>query len=89
MHLEELIGASHFTGNGVFRLAFNPSDPRYRDHYSGWYWEVQQSGKTLKRSMSLGEDSLNLKTATDDESAFMNSQAQKVKASCTCGTNGD
>jgi len=60
MHLEELIGASHFTGSGVFRLAFNPSDPRYRDHYSGWYWEVQQSGKTLKRSMSLGEDSLNL-----------------------------
>ncbi len=60
MHLEELIGASHFTGSGVFRLAFNPSDPRYRDHYSGWYWEVQQSGKTLKRSMSLGDDSLSL-----------------------------
>ncbi|MDX2419056.1 MAG: sensor histidine kinase [Xanthomonadales bacterium] len=62
MHLEELIGASHFTEDGRFRLAFNPSDPRYRDLHSGWYWEVKQAGKTLKRSASLGENSLDLKT---------------------------
>jgi signal transduction histidine kinase len=61
MHLEELIGASQFTEDGRFRLAFQPSDPRYRDLYSGWYWEVQQAGKTLKRSPSLGENSLDLK----------------------------
>ena len=63
MHLEELTGASHFTDEGRFRLSFNPSDPRYRDLYSGWYWEVKQAGKTLKRSASLGENSLDLKTA--------------------------
>ncbi len=61
MHLEELTGASHFTEDGRFRLAFNPSDPRYQDLYSGWYWEVKQAGKTLKRSPSLRENSLDLK----------------------------
>lgn len=61
MHLEELMGASHFTKDGTFILAFDPSDPRYRDLHSGWYWEVQQAGKTLKRSISLGEESLSLR----------------------------
>lgn len=61
MHMEELTGASHFTEDGSFRLAFDPSDPRYRDLYSGWYWEVKQAGKTLKRSPSLGEKSLDMK----------------------------
>ncbi|MGB7453513.1 MAG: sensor histidine kinase [Lysobacterales bacterium] len=63
MHLEELTGASHFTNEGRFSLSFLPSDPRYRDLHSGWYWEVKQSGRTLKRSHSLGENSLDLKTA--------------------------
>lgn len=60
MHLEELTGASHFTDSGRFELAFNPSDPRYNDLYSGWYWEVKQGAKTLRRSDSLGESALNL-----------------------------
>lgn len=62
MHLEELTGASHFTEDGRFRLAFSPSDPRYREPHSGWYWEVKQARRTLKRSASLGEKSLVLKT---------------------------
>ena len=61
MHLEELIGASQFTDKGRFRLAFLPSDPRYRDLFSGWYWEVKQAGRTLRRSPSLGENNLDLK----------------------------
>jgi len=61
MHLEELTGASQFTDEGRFRLAFQPSDPRYHELYSGWYWEVKQAGKTLKRSPSLGENRLDLK----------------------------
>ncbi len=61
MHMEELTGASQFTPEGRYTLAFFPSDPRYRDLNSGWYWEVKQSGKTLKRSPSLGENSLNLR----------------------------
>jgi len=62
MHMEELTGASHFTQDGKFSLAFNPSDPRYRELNSGWYWEVKQAGQILKRSFSLGENSLNLKS---------------------------
>jgi len=61
MHLEELTGASQFVSGSRFNLAFQPSDPRYRELYSGWYWEVKQAGKTLKRSPSLGEFSLDLK----------------------------
>jgi len=61
MHMEELTGASGFTPDGKFSLAFYPSDPRYYDLYSGWYWEVKQSGKTLARSPSLGEYSLIMK----------------------------
>ena len=63
MHLEELTSASHFTKDGRFRLAFNPSDPRYQDSDSGWYWEVKQAGKTLKRSPSLQEYSLDMRAA--------------------------
>ena len=60
MHLEELVEASHFLPDGTFDLAFNPSDPRYHDLHSGWYWEVKQSGSTLKRSPSLGGDNLDI-----------------------------
>lgn len=60
MHLEELTAASHLTDDGSFELSFQPSDPRYRELYSGWYWEVQQAGKTLDRSPSLGISSLDL-----------------------------
>jgi signal transduction histidine kinase len=60
MHLEELVEASGFGPDGVFRLAFNPSDPRYHDPYSGWYWEVRQFGETIARSESLLQDKLNM-----------------------------
>ena len=61
MHLEELTGASHFSEEGDFTLAFRPSDPRYRVRYSGWYWEVKQGHETLVSSLSLGHSSLDLK----------------------------
>jgi len=58
MHLEELIAASKFSADGEYELLTNPSDPRYQILHSGWYWEVRQSGTTLGRSKSLGEDYL-------------------------------
>ncbi len=54
MHLEELTRASEFLSDGTISLAFLPSDPRYDELLSGWYWEVRQSGLTLMRSPSLG-----------------------------------
>lgn len=60
MHLEELLEAGELGTNGVFTLAYNPSDPRYLELHSGWYWEVRQSGRTLKRSPSLGDAVLDI-----------------------------
>lgn len=60
MHLEELLDASELSTNGTFELTYGPSDPRYQDLHSGWYWEVKQSGQSLKRSPSLGENGLDI-----------------------------
>jgi signal transduction histidine kinase len=60
MHLEELLDASGLLPDGTLELAYSPSDPRYDDLHSGWYWEVRQSGKSLQRSPSLGENRLDL-----------------------------
>lgn len=60
MHLEEMLEASNFSSDGAFQLTFTPSDPRYHVLNSGWYWEVRQSGKTLMRSESLGENYLEI-----------------------------
>ena len=60
LHLEELVEASRFLPDGSFELAFSPSDPRYHDLHSGWYWEVKQGASTLRRSPSLGEDTLDI-----------------------------
>ena len=58
LHLEELIEASRYLPDGTFDLAFSPSDPRYHDLHSGWYWEVKQGSSTMNRSPSLGKNSL-------------------------------
>lgn len=60
MHMEELLEASKYDPDGQFVLAYSPSDPRYHDLNSGWYWEVKQAGKTLARSPSLGQNSLDI-----------------------------
>lgn len=60
MHFEELFAASELLPDGSFDLAFEPSDPRFHDLDSGWYWEVKQSGISLRRSPSLGENRLDL-----------------------------
>ena len=54
MHLEELTGSSVLSPDGKFSLKFLPSDPRYDKLNSGWYWDVRQSGVSLKQSPSLG-----------------------------------
>jgi len=60
MHLEELLDASELNQDGNFELRFDPSDPRYQDLHSGWYWEVKRSKQSLKRSPSLGNSGLSI-----------------------------
>ena len=62
MHLEELTSASGFRSDGTFSLAFLPSDPRYDELRSGWYWDVRQSGISLKQSPSLDGHRLDIGT---------------------------
>jgi len=66
LHLEELVEASRFLPDGRFELAFQPSDPRYHELHSGWYWEVRKGPAILKRSPSLGDDSLDIGDAVPD-----------------------
>ncbi len=60
MHMEELVEASEISSDGTLKLKAQPSDPRYHDLNSGWYWAVMQSGVTLLKSPSLGEYSLDV-----------------------------
>lgn len=60
IHLEEMLDASQLSATGEYTLAFEPSDPRYLELRSGWYWEVRQSDKTLTHSKSLGDSRLEI-----------------------------
>jgi len=60
MHLEEMVTASKLGPDSSFKLDFHPSDPRFQQLYSGWYWETRVGGETLERSPSLGQSSLDL-----------------------------
>lgn len=64
LHLEELVQAGHLSEEGAFALSFEPSDPRYDVLHSGWYWEVQQDGRSLKRAPSMGDFSFKLPAMT-------------------------
>ena len=60
MHVEELVAASVLSPEGELSLTSYPTDPRFQELNSGWYWEVRQNGKTLDRSSSLGDERLDL-----------------------------
>jgi len=62
MHFEELVQASKIQPDGTVVLSSNPSDPRYHDLHSGWYWEIRKEEVTLARSPSLGSASLDIGT---------------------------
>jgi signal transduction histidine kinase len=60
-HLKELVAASQIGPDGTFSLTSQPTDPRFHEPLSGWYWEIRQDGTTIARSGSLGELSLELR----------------------------
>jgi len=57
-HLEELVAASELTPEGILKMTWRPSDPRFYRPHSGWYWEIHRSGVSLARSDSLWRESL-------------------------------
>lgn len=52
VHLDELQRLAEFDSQGS-HLQRNLSDPRYDVPLSGFYWEIQKSGRVLARSSSL------------------------------------
>ena len=60
MHLEELVSASQTLDIEHPELANPPSDPRFQNLNSGWYWEVRHNGEVLISSPSLGGRKLDL-----------------------------
>ncbi|NOY15318.1 MAG: sensor histidine kinase [Gammaproteobacteria bacterium] len=56
--MEEMVAASDVSTDGTFLMNWRPTDPRFNRPYSGWYWEIRQSGATVSRSDSLWRDSL-------------------------------
>ena len=57
-HLEELAAAAETDADGMLRLTWIPSDPRFAQPLSGWYWQIASGGKTLLRSKSLLNEAL-------------------------------
>ena len=69
MHMEEMVAAARLSEDGELMLAYPPSDPRYQDPHSGWYWEVRHRGKLLASSPSLEGDQIALSGITSPEHA--------------------
>jgi signal transduction histidine kinase len=60
MHMEEMVAAARLNEDGSLALAYAPSDPRYQVPRSGWYWEIHHRDRILARSLSLGDDQIEL-----------------------------
>ena len=59
-HVEELVGAVKIGPDGKISLTRQPTDPQFHRLNSGWYWEVRYGGKSVEKSVSLGDFQLDL-----------------------------
>lgn len=66
-HLEELVAAVGPDANGESRLYSEPSDPRFHQLGSGWYWQIMQLNAVLAKSASLGDRLLNVSNVNFEE----------------------
>ena len=69
MHMEEMVAAARLSEDEELMLAYPPSDPRYQDPHSGWYWEIRHRGEILASSPSLEGDQIALSGITSPEHA--------------------
>ncbi len=61
-HLEEIAAAAEVGEDGSLKLTWEPADPRFKPPLSGWYWEVRAGDRVLRRSASLGDQALPVKS---------------------------
>ena len=65
--LEQIAAALERPGAGSLILTHQPSDPRLRKPYSGFYWQVDGAEGPIFRSRSLWDVALRLPTETSPD----------------------
>src|SRR5207245_10816072 len=60
IQLEQIAAALELPGTGKLILTHQPSDPRFRKPYSGFYWQVDDLNGPIFRSRSLWAVALRL-----------------------------
>lgn len=73
LHLDELSALVDFSQQGELLVQGQLSDPRFREPYSGWYWQVQ-SGSDVLRSRSLWDAQFDITRGEepDDQDLILN-----------------
>jgi len=83
-HVEELVAAVEAGPDGVLQMAGQPTDPHFFRLNSGWYWEVLKDGEPLGKSISLGQDTLDLQALeigeTRDVQSIRGPQGETLRA---------
>ena len=59
-HVEELVASMETDDLGRHRIVREPTDPRFYQKNSGWYWAVLHDDEVLQQSASLGEGQLQI-----------------------------
>jgi signal transduction histidine kinase len=56
--LEGLVASSELNANGGLELRLQLGEPRFEQPLSGWYWQIADHGRILRRSSSLWDAQL-------------------------------
>ena len=64
--LESLVAVAEISPAGDLQISDPPGEPRFRQPYSGWYWQVDSGGQVPRRSPSLWDDTLSPGTGNVD-----------------------
>ena len=67
IQLEQIAAALELPGTGKLILTHQPSDPRFRKPYSGFYWQVDDLKGPIFRSRSLWDVALRLPLDPDPD----------------------
>jgi signal transduction histidine kinase len=57
-HMEENIAAARINEQGQLYLTWIPTDPRFMNPHSGWYWQIYEEDKLIAGSESLLNDTV-------------------------------
>ena len=67
--LEGLVAGSELNAEGGLELRLQLGEPRFEQPLSGWYWQIADRGKVLRRSPSLWDAQLPVSLASGTPTA--------------------